>query len=163
MPGKPAGRLPGRRALSWVVGSSLLIIVAVLGGFFYLLTPTHWETPPATAEDFSALLTRNIRLEQFTTRPYLGITYLELHGQVKDRSVIPGQAGAMITTVVPGSPAAMAGLIEGDVILSMDSLPLSPENPLVKQLINRRAGERVRLVVQRGRENLTLEIVLGKR
>jgi S1-C subfamily serine protease len=146
-----------------VVGSSLLIIAAVLGGLFYLLAPTHWETPPATAEDFSALLTRNIRLEQFTTRPYLGITYLELQGQVKDRSVIPGQAGAMISSVVPGSPAAMAGLIEGDVILAMDGLPLNRDNPLVKQLINRRAGERVRLVVQRGRENLTLEIVLGKR
>ena len=146
-----------------MVSANLLLIAAVLGGLFYLLAPSWWDTPPAGAQDMGALLLRNVKLEHLTGTPYLGITYQELNGQAGEYPPVPGVAGALITSLAPGGPAAMAGLTTGDVILAIDAQTLSRETPLVKVLLDRRAGDRVRLLVQRSQDQVTIEVVLGKR
>ncbi len=71
------------------------------------------------------------------------------------------QAEDRIDLVIPGSPAEKAGIRAGDLIVEFggqrvehyDDLP-----PLVRQ---RKPGDKVSLVVRRGEETLTLEVVLG--
>jgi serine protease Do len=64
------------------------------------------------------------------------------------REIISG--GAVILTVVPGSPAARAGLQSGDAILRAGARPI--RNPIDWEavLLDLRVGERVALRVRRG-------------
>src|SRR5207248_5096372 len=69
--------------------------------------------------------------------------------------------GAMVETVLPGTPAAAAGLRPKDVILQIDSLPVRNENHLINVISALPAGQRVRLQVWRDRQALAVEAVVG--
>jgi hypothetical protein len=60
-----------------------------------------------------------------------------------------GQAGALITDVVPGSPAEGAGLRRGDIIFSVDRQRLEQGQDLARIIGARRPGDEVTLGVWR--------------
>jgi S1-C subfamily serine protease len=55
--------------------------------------------------------------------------------------------GALVVTVQPGGPAANAGLVPGDVVISADGVPVSSMNALVLLVRERTAGGIVHLTV----------------
>ena len=65
---------------------------------------------------------------------------------------IPGREGAQIAQVQPGSPAAAAGLREGDLVTAVNGRPVRGASELRAQLGVIPAGETVELRVQRGSE-----------
>ena len=65
-----------------------------------------------------------------------------------------------IGTVRPNSPAAAAGLEEGDVITSFGGAKLTPAN-LVRTVSRYKPGDRVPVVLQRGGKVVRLTIALG--
>lgn len=67
-------------------------------------------------------------------------------------------AGTKVGTVIPGEPAAEAGLKAGDVILSIDDTKVDTWEKVV-DIISRRAGQKTVLTVRRGGEELTLHLV----
>jgi membrane-associated protease RseP (regulator of RpoE activity) len=72
-------------------------------------------------------------------------------------SVYSGKNGASVAAVLPNSPAAQTGLQAGDVIVSVNGVPLSsiaPENQIFA--LRGDAGSSVNLLVQRNGENITL-------
>jgi len=76
-------------------------------------------------------------------------------------SVHPGKKGASIASVLPNSPAALAGLQPGDVIISVNGTLLSsiiPENQI--SLLRGKSGSSVSLQINRGGENIS---ILAKR
>ncbi|MDP2660756.1 MAG: PDZ domain-containing protein [Dehalococcoidia bacterium] len=146
-----------------MVGSTLLFVAAVLGVLFYLLVPSYLEDTPSFADHgVATLISRNISLAPASNRPFIGITYQELYPQAGDRASMPA-SGAIVTSVAPGGPAAMAGLKTGDIILALDGQAVGKENPFLKLLFSRRSGDRVTLSIERGQEHLTLYVLLGKR
>jgi S1-C subfamily serine protease len=58
--------------------------------------------------------------------------------------------GAMVAVVIPGSPAASAGLQPGDVITAIDGQPVSAPSDVAQTVDVRRPGERLSLQIQRG-------------
>jgi S1-C subfamily serine protease len=79
---------------------------------------------------------------------------LEKHGAIRHSylGVVVGDvagAGAQITTVVPDSPAAAAGLVEGARILEVDGLACPSSAFFSRVLVLRRPGEEVKLSVLR--------------
>ena len=61
----------------------------------------------------------------------------------------PSRRGCEIVDVFPGSPAARAGLVRGDVIIAVGSTSLGgPLGELARRLIRGRPGSRVTLTVQ---------------
>jgi membrane-associated protease RseP (regulator of RpoE activity) len=83
-------------------------------------------------------------------RPYLGVRYETV------------EEGARIVEVTPESPADQAGLREGDVILAVDAAPVGEGNPdLAARILQHEPGDTVELRVQRGDEELELEVTLG--
>ncbi|RMD61248.1 PDZ domain-containing protein [Candidatus Parcubacteria bacterium] len=103
-------------------------------------------------------------------RPFLGIRYLMLTKDLQKKIGAPVSSGAVVVretvrdhAVVPGSPAAKAGVREGDIILSCDGRALSPSFSLQDALESREVGDVISLTVLRGNKRITLRITLGER
>jgi len=69
--------------------------------------------------------------------------------------------GALVETVYPETPAAVAGLRPNDVVLQMDGAPIRNENHLINLISVQPAGKRVRLQVWRERRIVALEATVG--
>ncbi|MGH2760419.1 MAG: S1C family serine protease [Actinomycetota bacterium] len=94
------------------------------------------------------------RLEQGETPPpvaFLGVTGTD---------PVSGLGGALITAIEPGSPAAEAGLREGDLVTRVDGERISGMNELAAAIRRKVPGDRVRLAYVRDDETLTLTATL---
>jgi S1-C subfamily serine protease len=69
--------------------------------------------------------------------------------------------GALVGQVVPGGPAAKAGLRQGDRILAIDGEPVHGSDDLSASVNSRQPGEKVPVVVERGGQRRTLTVTLG--
>jgi len=98
-------------------------------------------------------LVRAARGEEPIVRPWLGIELDREH---------PGP-GARLLRVVGESPAANAGLREGDVILGFGGAELKEIADLGTAFRTHGVGDRIPLRVRRGGETLEIELVLGAR
>jgi S1-C subfamily serine protease len=83
-------------------------------------------------------------------RAYLGVS----SAQAPD-------GGAAIGAVVPGSPAARAGLREGDRIVEIAGQPVRDPDDVSAVVNARRPGDEVRVAVERDGERRTLTVTLG--
>ncbi|MFW5867600.1 MAG: S1C family serine protease, partial [Armatimonadota bacterium] len=69
--------------------------------------------------------------------------------------------GAIVIQVVPDSPAAEAGLQQGDVILSIDGTQIEGGEGLRSEIFAREIGDTMTLTVQRGGEQMEVEVTAG--
>jgi S1-C subfamily serine protease len=74
-----------------------------------------------------------------------------------------GGQGAVITEVQPGTPAADAGMVEGDIVLAVDDSVIEGSLGLIAAIRDREPGQEIRIVVLRDGERLDLETVLVAR
>ena len=72
---------------------------------------------------------------------------------------LPNETGMLVIGIEPGSPAARAGLREGDMIVEFDGHAIAGIDDLHKLLTGERVGVRSPMVALRGTEKLSLEIV----
>ncbi len=75
----------------------------------------------------------------------LELGYLGISGQAADGDI----AGVVVVEVLSGSPAQEAGLLAGDVIVSLDSEPMKDIAELAAAIKLRRPGEAVELTIRR--------------
>jgi S1-C subfamily serine protease len=73
------------------------------------------------------------------------------------------QSGAAVTGVVPGGPAAKAGLQQGDKIVAIDSRPISSSDDVSAAVAAHRPGQQAKVTVIRGGNRRTLTVTLGTR
>ncbi len=84
---------------------------------------------------------------------FIGISY----------NPLPDSSGIELTQIVRHSPADIAGLELGDVILSADGKTISCSDSLSAFLQTKTPGDRVKLSVQRCKNTLSIPLILGKR
>jgi predicted metalloprotease with PDZ domain len=70
--------------------------------------------------------------------------------------------GCRVTVVGPGTPAALAGLQPGDVIVTADGAATADPTALGDVLAGTRPGHRVPIEVRRGDSKVVLEAVVGR-
>lgn len=73
-----------------------------------------------------------------------------------------GIRGAVVSAVVRGSPAAMAGIRPGDVITALDTQPIVTPAILIAALSGLQPGDPVDIQLQRGASQYTAHVVLGR-
>jgi S1-C subfamily serine protease len=74
-----------------------------------------------------------------------------------------GGQGAVITEVQPGTPAAEAGMLEGDIVLAVDDSVIEGSLGLIATIRDREPGQAISIVVLRDGARLDLETVLVAR
>ncbi|HVA14532.1 MAG TPA: PDZ domain-containing protein [Stellaceae bacterium] len=90
-----------------------------------------------------------------STRPTLGISYLPASAS-KFNYTFPD--GLFIVVVTPNSPAAVAGVKPGDILISFDGQPL-PDPAAARGIIdNAKPGSVVKLEIQRGNDRMKLAV-----
>jgi S1-C subfamily serine protease len=107
------------------------------------------------------------------TRPYLGIRFVSINRQLADDQKLPVQVGALVggrdangnetTGVEPGTPAAAAGIKDGDIIVSVNGKAIDEGHPLDATLAQFSPGDTVSVEVLRDGQHLTLQVTLGTR
>jgi thiol-disulfide isomerase/thioredoxin len=78
-------------------------------------------------------------------------------------AVPPGEAGVLVRDVVPGAPAAQAGIKAGDRILSVAGEAVLRPQDVVRTVSLHRAGERLSLGLERAGAPRLLAVALGAR
>jgi S1-C subfamily serine protease len=94
-------------------------------------------------------------------RSYIGVggQNVPLHRRVIRFHHLASDSGVMATQVEPGSPAATAGLISGDIIVEFNDQVVSGIDDLHRLLTDDKVGVGFKMTVLRGVEKLTLTIV----
>jgi S1-C subfamily serine protease len=103
-------------------------------------------------------------------RPLLGLRYLTVSEDVRAKLGLPVPYGALVTrehpfdaAVVPGTPAANAGIKENDLILAWNGEKITLEKSIQDYLETSNVNEEVALTVLRKGKELVLRITLAER
>jgi S1-C subfamily serine protease len=100
-------------------------------------------------------------------RPWLGIeTQVMLPALAAALGVEEGRRGVLLTRVLPGSPAATAGLESGDLVYAIDGVALAAERDgdeaeLGRRIGGKKPGDAVALEIEREGRELAATLVLG--
>ncbi len=96
-------------------------------------------------------------------RPRLGVRYFMITPDLQIEKKLPYGYGALVGTDTPGepvvlanSPAAAAGLMDGDIILEINGKKLEGKMTLAKVVLGLHVGDAIALKVVRGGVELTL-------
>lgn len=94
--------------------------------------------------------------------PYLGIKGQTVDPVLAQKNGLAVNEGALIVTVLPGSPAEKAGLKPNDVIMALNQQPISSLDDLLAEVQNLQPGQETTVKVNRGGQILELAVVIGK-
>lgn len=103
--------------------------------------------------------------------PFLGVRYTLVDEQIQKLNELPVDYGAVIVkgraegalAIVPGSPADKAGLVENDILLSINGEKITKKKSLSRILAQYAPGEVVTLKYLHDGEEKTVEVELAER
>ena len=97
------------------------------------------------------------------TRGYLGATIQPVTPDIADSVGIPGKKGALVAELVPGGPAEKAGVMAGDVVLSVNGHPVKNASELTREVASSHSGDVLNLLVVRAGQEKTIQVKSGVR
>ena len=110
---------------------------------------------------------------QDLARPWIGVYYVAITPALAEANRLPVQQGAWLSAqdatgqakdpIVAGSPAAAAGLRDGDIITAVDGTEIGSRSPLDDILTQFAPGRTVALDVLRDGQKIALTLTLGTR
>ncbi len=83
------------------------------------------------------------------TRPYLGISAVTVTPAIAAQLGVNADQGVVIADVASSSPAAQAGLQQGDVITAIDGKPIKDEASLRQAIQSHQIGDTIQLTILR--------------
>jgi len=98
-------------------------------------------------------------------RAYIGIAaqQLALSRRRRHAAGLAQENAVMVANVEPGSPAQRADLRVGDIILSLDGIPVTGADDLIRLLAGEKIGRAIEIDALRSGERHTLSLVPGER
>jgi serine protease Do len=94
---------------------------------------------------------------------FLGVLLQVVDEDVARAVGLDAARGVFVARVLGDSPAAQAGIRDGDVILKLDGEPVADRAALIRRISGTRPGKRVQVTVFRDREDLTVDVTVGRR
>ena len=93
-------------------------------------------------------------------RAYLGVQLLDLTPELRRHFGGREEAGVLISSIEPDSPAQRAGCAVGDMLVSVEAEPASSTRQVARAIARRKAGDTLRIGLLRDAAPLELEAVL---
>ena len=159
--------IPSRRVLlSSQTGATNAAVFDLSGSFVGFVSKKEAQATIVPLEHILPSL--NALLEKKdVSHPALGVSYVDLAHTIGLTDALRRgyTAGALVTgrpAVRKGSPAAMAGIMEGDIITAINGQEMNQTRGLNERLLSARAGEKISLSIDRRGEKITIEVVLGE-
>jgi len=95
-------------------------------------------------------------------RGWLGVSIQDVSPELAKQFALPEAKGAVVTDVLENSPAAKAGLQQGDVIVSFDGKPVDNTGILRNHVAQTPIGKKVKLEVIRDKKEKELEVLIAE-
>ncbi|HEX2149824.1 MAG TPA: trypsin-like peptidase domain-containing protein [Actinomycetota bacterium] len=95
--------------------------------------------------------------------PFLGVQMVELSPAIAAQRNIDLDEGVLLVEVVPGSPAAQAGLEQNDVITGIEGDEVETPSDVSSVINSKKPGDRVELTINRGGDTRTVTATLIER
>jgi serine protease Do len=96
-------------------------------------------------------------------RGYMGAALQEISPDAAAALGLAEPKGALVASVTPGGPAAVAGLKPGDAILKVDGRDAEDAETVTRAVTRKRPGDRITLELFRRGQRLSLEVTLVAR
>src|SRR4030095_16241613 len=95
-------------------------------------------------------------------RGWLGVALQPLSKELVQTLGLPGSEGALVASTIPDSPAAKAGLQQGDVILSYEKAPVEDFHQFQRMVAETKVGKTVTLEVWRKKLRVTVSTTVAE-
>jgi serine protease Do len=100
---------------------------------------------------------------QSLERGYMGISITAVDENTADALGIAKNRGEQVRSVLPGQAGAKAGLKEGDIVLKVNGVEVTPETTLSYIVANVKPGTKIPLEIMRENKPMTINAIVGKR
>ncbi|MCC6323758.1 trypsin-like peptidase domain-containing protein [Candidatus Nomurabacteria bacterium] len=104
------------------------------------------------------------------SRPYVGIRYVAITEELKVDRDLPVGYGILIVkgsgkdefAVIPGSPAELFGILEGDIIIQVDGQTITRDEDFAYVIRNKKVGDTIMIKLLRNKTEKIIYLVLGE-
>lgn len=96
-------------------------------------------------------------------RGWLGVSIQDVDDQTAKALGLDEPKGALIANVMPGEPAANAGVRTGDVVLEVNDKPMADSQQLLRTVAGLEPGDKASLTLWRGGKVRKVTVELGER
>jgi serine protease DegQ len=97
------------------------------------------------------------------TRGWVGIEVQDLSPELAESFELKATEGALIAGVLKGGPADRAGVKPGDVLLQVNSKPVTDSSSLLNLIAALKPGEQAMLAVSRKKQTVEFSVKVEKR
>jgi serine protease Do len=104
-----------------------------------------------------------LRKGQRPQRGYIGVSLQPLTEDIAESLGLPKHRGEVIRGVTPGGAAARAGIQQGDVVVTVNNQPVTPEQSLAYLVSNLPIGARVPVELIRDGQRRTITVAIAER
>jgi len=95
-------------------------------------------------------------------RGWLGVALQPLSTELAQAYGLKDTAGALVASTVPGSPAASAGLQQGDVIVGYEKTAVDDYHHLQRLVAESKVGQKITLDVMRKKQKVSVSATVGE-
>ncbi len=92
---------------------------------------------------------------------FIGVEIMSMTPSLQVQFGFIVSSGALIQGVIPGTGAAAAGLRQGDIIVKINTTPISSAQDVTNVLSSFKPGDVITVDVVRGSQHLTFKVTLG--
>jgi Do/DeqQ family serine protease len=97
------------------------------------------------------------------TRGWIGIEVQEITPELAESFRLKNTEGTLIAGIMRGSPADLAGVKPGDVLLTVAGKPIKDAQAMLELIAGLSPGERTQIAIRRSAQDYTVDLVVGKR